>query len=86
MSFSPSLGGVLCPQDRYSAEDSVCLSAEALELIQHLIEGNTESWATLQPNRKTASEIARAMRWYIRTRVDRPLKSADFLDQLRANQ
>lgn len=84
--FSPALGGMLCYQDRYRAEDAVSLSAEAVEILQTLVEGETEAWLTLKPTPKVASEMARAMRWYIRTRIDRPLKSADFLDQLRASQ
>ena len=34
---------------------------------------------------KTSAEIAKALRWYIRLRAERTLKSADFLDQLRAS-
>lgn len=83
--FSPSLGGILCMEDRFRAEDSVGLSASALELLQTLAEADVETLFSLQPSPKTASEVARALRWYIRTRTDREIKSAVFLDQLRAN-
>ncbi len=84
--FSPSLGGTLCAQDRYRAEDAVSLSADAVVILQTLAEAGTDEWLALKPTYKVANEIARALRWYIRTRADRELKSADFLDQLRANR
>lgn len=83
--FSPSQGGSLCAADRHRAEDAVSLSWEALSLLQTLQEAETESLLSLHPTSRIAAEVARALRWYVRFRVDRELKSADFLDQLRAS-
>ncbi|MCX6381736.1 MAG: DNA repair protein RecO [Armatimonadetes bacterium] len=84
--FSPSLGGVLCSSDRYKTEDSVPLSAEALEALQLLPELDGEELLDFHPSRKALQEVGRALRWYIKLRAERAIKSADFLDQLRANQ
>jgi DNA repair protein RecO (recombination protein O) len=83
--FSPSLGGALCNADRYRADDSLPLSFEALTILQQLQTGEAETLLSLRPTPKSAAEIAKALRWYVRFRVERDLKSADFLDQLRAS-
>ncbi len=84
--FSPSLGGVLCASDRYRVEDAVSLSAEALEVLQALPEIDGEELMGLQPSTKAMHELDRALRWYIKLRAERDIKSAEFLDQLRANR
>lgn len=84
--FSPSQGGALCPADRYRADDAVPLSRDALHLLQTLVRADNAALLALRPDRKTAAEVAKALRWYIRFRTERDLKSADFLDQIRAIQ
>ena len=84
--FSPSQGGVLCSSDRYRADDAISLTQESLSLLQTLRIAESETLFTLSPSPKSAAEIAKALRWYIRFRTSRDLKSADFLDQLRAGQ
>jgi DNA repair protein RecO (recombination protein O) len=81
--FSPALGGALCNADRYRADDAQALSFDALKLLQLLASTEPEPLLTLQPAPKVAAEVARAMRWYIRYRADRDLKSLNFLDSLR---
>lgn len=83
LGFSPALGGALCPADRYRADDAQSLSFDALTLLRLLSSAEPERILTLQPGPKVAAELARAMRWYIRYRADRDLKSLDFLDSLR---
>ena len=84
--FSASLGGALCAADRFRAEDAQQVSAEALDTLQTLATEIPEVLLALNPAPKIAAEIDRAMRWYIRFRADRDLKSADFLDQMRASK
>lgn len=84
--FSPSQGGTLCPADRFRADDAFALSRDALHLLQTLIQADNAEILALRPDRKTAAEVAKALRWYIRFRTERDLKSADFLDQIRALQ
>lgn len=82
--FSASLGGTVCTADRQFADDAMTLSTEAIEVLRTLAEGETSALFDLRPTPKTAAQLARALRWYIRYRVDRELKSAQFLDQIRA--
>ena len=82
--FSPILGGTLCAADRYKADDSQGLTAGAITLLQNLAQSNFADFPA-PPDSKTAAELNRALRWYIRSRTERDLRSADFLDQLRAD-
>ena len=81
--FSPALGGTLCAADRFKADDAQGISAQAIGLLQVLARWERSEWPDAPPA-KTAAELNRALRWYIRSRIERDLKSADFLDQLRA--
>lgn len=82
--FSPSLGGALCSADSYRTEDAIRISHEALLVLRTLLAAEPETLLALQPSEKTASEIDKTLRWFVRYRVDRELKSASFLDHLRA--
>lgn len=84
--FSPSLGGMLCSADRYRVEDALPLSHEAVLLLQTLFSAEPEALLALHPAPRSAAEVDKALRWYVRFRAERDLKSADFLDQLRAGQ
>jgi DNA repair protein RecO (recombination protein O) len=82
--FSPSLGGVLCYADRHRADDARPLTEESLTLLQTLASSDPATLLALRPNARAAADVAKALRWYIRFRTERDLKSADFLDQIRA--
>jgi DNA repair protein RecO (recombination protein O) len=82
--FSPSLGGALCAEDRYRADDAFEISAATLAVMTSLVALEDEELSGLHPDPQRMAEVARAMRWYVRYRLDRDLKSAEFLDQLRA--
>jgi DNA repair protein RecO (recombination protein O) len=84
--FSASQGGVLCPLDRHAVQDAFALSPDALRLLRVLSSENSETLLLLRPDFKAAAEVARALRWYVRFRSERDLKSASFLDQIRAAQ
>jgi DNA repair protein RecO (recombination protein O) len=83
--FSPSQGGTLCHADRNRAEDAIPLSSQALDLLQQLAEARASALLSLHPAGNTAAEVDRALRWFIRFRAERSLKSADFLDSLRVS-
>lgn len=82
--FSPSLGGALCSADRYRADDAFGITAETLATLQTLQTARTRELLTLHPAPRTMAEVDRALRWFLRFRSERPVKSADFLDTLRA--
>lgn len=81
--FSPSLGGVLCSGCRFSAQDAIALHAETITFLHALASADPEMLLTLAPSPATSTETARCLRWYVRYRADRDLKSAEFLDSLR---
>ena len=72
--------------DRYKSDDAVSLSPDSVETMVSLTQEGPENLLALRPSPKTAAEIDRALRWFVRARIDRDLKSADFLDQLRAGK
>jgi DNA repair protein RecO (recombination protein O) len=83
LAFSPSLGGALCSADRYAHDDAIAVSWETLELMRTLMDAEVTELVRLTPPQKTLREAAKCLRWYIRYRTERDLKSADFLEMLR---
>lgn len=81
--FSPSLGGALCSADRFATDDSTALSWEALQLMRSLLHAETEDLLAIAPAPRPLNEAAKGLRWYIRHRTERDVRSADFLDMLR---
>lgn len=81
--FSPSLGGALCNADRYAVDDAIAISQETLVLMRQLLDAEPEELVPLAPAPTVIREVARCLRWYIRFRTERDLKSAEFLDMLR---
>lgn len=81
--FSPSLGGIVCPMDRFKASDAVALSQEAVSLLRQLEHADPEVILQLQPSARASAEVARSLRWFVRLRSGRALRSADFLDEVR---
>jgi hypothetical protein len=65
------------------ARDAAPLSWDALEVLIELRDGNPESTLSMQVTPRVAAEIDRALRAYVTHRLDRSLKSAEFLEQLR---
>lgn len=82
--FSPSLGGVLCASDRFSADDSQRLGPRSLLLLRQLAESEPDELLCLMPEPGPMAEVGKALRWYVRARTERELKSAAFLDEVRA--
>jgi DNA repair protein RecO (recombination protein O) len=83
LAFSPSLGGVLCSADRYAHDDAIAVGWETLALMRRLMDAETDELVQLTPPGKALQEVAKCLRWYIRYRTERDLKSVDFLEMLR---
>ncbi len=81
--FSPSHGGVLCPDDRHMARDAAPISWDALQTLIELRDGDPSAILQMHVTRRIGAEIARTLRAYVSHRLDRSLKSAEFLEQLR---
>jgi len=83
--FSAALGGVVCPSDRFRAPDTVSISNEAVLIMLRLQREELGAASAISPSSKAAAELAKALRWFVRFRAERNMKTADFLDHLRAS-
>ncbi|MEP6755301.1 MAG: DNA repair protein RecO [Chthonomonadales bacterium] len=82
LSYSPSLGGILCERDRYSSADSFPVGPQTVDLLQTLSFCSRPDLTDISTSQTSLSEAARVLRWTIRFRIDRDVKSAEFLDLL----
>jgi DNA repair protein RecO (recombination protein O) len=82
-SISVIQGGVLCREHRYVVRDAELLTGEALSLLLQLRDEEPDAMLQLTPHARISAEIARMLRRYISVRLDRPLKSTAFLDEIR---
>jgi len=81
--FSASGGGVLCPRCRHQEPLAQPISLNALKVMRFL---QDQEYATASRVRLTAElsrELEGLMRHYIRYLLEREVRSAEFLDQLR---
>ena len=82
-SFSPTAGGMLCPDCRFSQPLSRPLSVNALKVLRFL---QTRDWDTcrlLRLGPGTQTEVERLNYRYITYHLERKVKSADFIERLR---
>jgi len=84
LGFSPSLGGLLCAEHRWTADDSMPLRLEALRAMERMQGDEPSDLLQLAPSPVAAREIARCLRWHIRFRIEHDVRSADLLDIIRA--
>ena len=74
---------MLCAEDRFAADDSIPLAAESVELMRLLASSEPAELVQLHPEPKALKQVARCLRWHIRYRSERELRSAEFLEMLR---
>ncbi len=81
--FSALLGGVLCPRCRGEDLQARPLSLEALKALRYLQRGGLEEAIRLRLRPACREEIAGLLQTYIRTILERDLRAASFLEELR---
>ena len=84
--FSPSLGGVVCEKCGPLPEDAIRTSREAVEAMQALLTADAPEVERMEIPQAIMGQIAGAMRWYIRYRAERELKSLEFLQALKVGE
>lgn len=84
--YSPSQGGALCGACRYQVGDSIAVSSETLLAMRTLAEAPAAELIQMELAERSRQEIARCMRWHIRLRCERDLKSLEFLEQVRRTE
>ncbi|HEX9015617.1 MAG TPA: DNA repair protein RecO [Chloroflexota bacterium] len=80
--FSPSLGGVVCPECGPSEGSAVRISLNALKLLRYLQRLGGYP-AGLKVDAATRRETETVMRGYLEHLLERSMKSTAFLDRLR---
>ena len=80
--FSPSLGGIVCEECGPLPEDALPVSSEAIPLMRRLLVAEAREVEQTEIPAQAMEQITRAMRWYIRYRGERELKSIEFLQAL----
>ena len=83
--FSPSLGGMVCRECGPLPDDAIQIPQAAIEAMRKLLEADAPEVERMEIPDSTMDYIARVMRWYIRYRAEREIKSLDFLQALKVS-
>jgi DNA repair protein RecO (recombination protein O) len=84
--YSPSLGGVLCPNHRTADPHALPLSEATFRLLRYLQAQPVAAGETLRISSATRQQAADLLRASIRHLLERDLKSAEFLNHLLSSQ
>lgn len=82
LGFNPSLGGVLCA-DCMNVENAMKISAGILKVLERLLYGELDKYHILKLTEDMSQELDTILRKYIDYRLDKPLKSLEFLNTLK---
>ena len=82
-SFSPSAGGVLCPNCSQSQPLTYPLSVNGLKVLRLLQSSDYSTAEKLKMNPELAGELEGLMRNYLKYLLEREIKSAAWLDSLK---
>ncbi|HZP57478.1 MAG TPA: DNA repair protein RecO [Dehalococcoidia bacterium] len=81
--WSPAGGGVVCPECRTGELALRALSPNAIKLLRLLLHGRFDDVARVAIAPALADEMERAMREYVRWVLEREVRAASFIDDLR---
>lgn len=81
--FSPAAGGVLCGRCPGEEGPAIRISRGTVETMRHLLDGDLRRAHVLRMSAETARELARALELYVAARVEKKLRSLDFLNSVR---
>lgn len=84
IAFSPTLGGRACDECGPLPNDVIYLSGESVGAMRLLLRADARQVAQMNISNPIKDEISEAIRWYVRYRLDRDLKSAEFIQALAA--
>ena len=84
--FSPTLGGVVCRECGPLPDDALTISQEAVGFMRRLLVAEAPEVERMEIPPQVMDQIARVMRWYIRYRAERELKSIEFLQALKVGE
>lgn len=84
LTFSPSFGGLVCQQCGRLPEDVIYIKRKTVEAMKRLYVAEPAQLRQMDLPEEVLKEAANALRWHIRYRLERELKSVDFLQVLAA--
>lgn len=82
--FSPTMGGVICPNCRTAVRDAFIVCREAIEAARDMLASEMPHASRVAATGQTRAHLLRMVRTFLAYHTDRPLKSARFLDELLA--
>ncbi|MBI2844250.1 MAG: DNA repair protein RecO [Armatimonadetes bacterium] len=82
--FSPSSGGVVCEECGPLPDDVIYLSGESATAMRRLLAAEPQALKDMQFAPAVKDELFHAIRWYVRYRTDREIKSTEFIQALAA--
>jgi DNA repair protein RecO (recombination protein O) len=81
--FSPIMGGALCQSDSYAATDTIRVDPATLGLMRRLMNADAETLVRINPPPHLLRDAAKCLSSCLQIRMERKIKSAEFLDILR---
>lgn len=80
--FSPRMGGSLCGQCAHQDMEAITCTRGALNMLKLLLSWDIKKLRVLKMNREIRAEIGQMLRLYIGLRIEKKIKSAEFLQFL----
>lgn len=84
--FSPSVGGIICRECGPLPEDAIGISRESVDVMRELLTADAGHVERMEIPREAMDQIGKVMRWHIRYRAERELKSIEFLQALKVGE
>ncbi len=82
MAFSPSLGGAVCDQCENPPADAIWMPAAAASYVRALRQTQPNLLRNLRVPSGARRDLARMLKWHIRYRLERNLRSVDFVETI----
>lgn len=82
IAFSPSLGGIVCKSCGGAPEDAIWVPGAVTSYVRALLNTEPQKLKTLDFPLGARRDLARMLKWHIRYRLERDLKSAEFIQAI----
>lgn len=80
--FSPSMGGITCPECGVPPSDAIEVSAAVATYVEALKETEPQNLKNLKFPPGAMRDLAAMFKWHIRYRLERDLKSVEFIEAI----
>ncbi len=84
ISFSPALGGIVCGHCGEAPSDGIGVPGAAASYVQALRRVEPHKLRDMKIPEAARRDLARMLKWHIRYRLERDLKSTDFIQAISA--